>query len=233
MTKIDLSIIIPAYKEDENLVVLLPKINEAVRALFIEYEILVIDTQKPLDNTSSVCHINKTKYLNREKGNTYGDAIRTAIKHAKGKYVLFMDADGSHSPEFIKNLYNNHADNDIVIASRYVAGGGSENNKILKLMSWMVNFIYSWLFDLKCKDVSNSFKLYKGDLLAGLNLKCNNFEIIEEILIKLKRRNDNLKIKEIPYFFKERMFGQTKRNLIVFVFSYIITLLKLKFMLRD
>lgn len=227
--KFDLSICIPAYLEEENLRILLPRIKQVASKLNVNFEILVIDVMVSMDNTQLVCKEFDVKYINREVGNKYGDAIRTAIKHASGIYILFMDADGSHSPEFITNLYQQKEGNDIVIASRFINGGGSDNKKILIFMSWTVNFIYSFLFNLKCKDVSNSFKLYNGNLLRNLNLKCENFDIIEEILIKLKRQNKNLTLKEIPYMFKERMFGQTKRNLVAFVFSYIFTLIKLKF----
>lgn len=229
MNSIELSIIIPAYLEEENLRLLLPRIKNTTGNLFINYEIIVVDTQKALDSTAFVCKELDVKYVNREIGNNYGDAVRTGIKTAKGKYILFMDADGSHSPEFINTLYSNREDYDVVIASRYVDGGGSDNKKVLIFMSWLVNFTYSSIFKLDCKDVSNSFKLYRADLLKTINLKCNNFDIVEEILIKLKKNDKNLKIKEIAYTFKERLFGHTKRNLFVFVFSYVFTLIRLKF----
>lgn len=229
MKEVELSILIPAYLEEENLRILLPRVKDVIMELAITAEIIVIDTDYSKDNTQLVCESQNVKYINRTNGNSYGDAIRSAIQFAKGENLLFMDADGSHSPEFIKTLYSNLMDNDVVIASRYIDGGSSDNGRMLIFMSWCVNLIYSWFFGLKCKDVSNSFKIYNGDILREIILKCKNFDIVEEILIKLKRNNNNLKIKEIPYTFKERMFGHTKRNLVAFVFSYIHTLLKLKF----
>ncbi len=227
---IELSIVIPSYLEEENLRILLPRINKAISDIGISSEILIVDTITPMDNTQLVCQeFTNVKYINREKGNKYGDAVRTGIYYAVGNRILFMDADGSHSPEFISNLYDLKDGNDVVIASRFIDGGGSDNKKILILMSWTVNFIYSILFNLKCKDVSNSFKLYKGNLLRQITINCDNFDVVEEILIKLKRNKKDLKIKEIPYMFKERMFGNTKRNLVAFVFSYIFTLIRLKF----
>jgi dolichol-phosphate mannosyltransferase len=229
MNELELSILIPAYLEEENLRILLPRIKKIVGDLAISYEVIVVDTISPLDNTELVCQDHAVMYINRENGNKYGDAVRSAIKYGKGRYFLFMDADGSHSPEFIKTMYSGLMGNDVIIASRYVDGGRSDNRKILIFMSWCVNAMYTWFFGLKCKDVSNSFKIYKGDLLREISLKCNNFDVVEEILIKLKRNNKTLKIKEIPYTFKERMFGHTKRNLVAYVFSYVFTLLKLKF----
>ena len=225
-----LSIVIPSYLEEENLRILLPRVIHTSNQLHITYEILVIDTCKPLDNTKLAADEYEVTYINRRNGNSYGDAVRTGLEEAKGEYILFMDADGSHSPETISDLYNNILDNDIVIASRYIEGGGSDNSKVLIFMSFIVNRIYSVAFGMKIKDISNSFKIYNAKLLKQLSLKCNNFDIVEEILIKVVKRNKYISIKEIPYLFKERMFGKTKRNLFDFMLTYLITLIKLKFM---
>lgn len=225
---ISLSIVIPAYLEEENLRVILPRLKRELSNLSESYEVLVIDTVCSLDNTKNVCIENGVTYINRENGNAYGNAVRTGIKYFCGKYIVFMDADGSHSPEFIAKLYQYREHYDVVIASRYVEGGITDNSKILIFMSLIVNIIYSTILNLNCKDVSNSFKLYKASLLKSLNLYCDNFDIIEEILFKLKRGNKSLKIKEIPFCFKQRLYGQTKRNLFKFALSYFFTLIKLR-----
>ncbi len=225
----ELSIVLPAYQEAENLKIILPRLNNVVGQLTKSYEIVVVDTVKALDDTAQVCKDNNALYLNRDNGNSFGDAVRTGIKASKGQFVLCMDADGSHPPEFIPNLYK-HKDNfDVVIASRYVDGGFTENNKILILMSRLLNVVYALVLNLKCKDVSNSFKIYNGKLLRDLKLSSNNFDIVEEILFKLnKESKKQLKILEVPFVFKKRMFGETKRNLLVFIATYVFTLLKLR-----
>jgi dolichol-phosphate mannosyltransferase len=169
------------------------------------------------------------RYVQRSPSNLFGDAVRTGIKEAKGKYALFMDADGSHTPEFIPLLFVHRNTNDVVVASRYISGGATENPLPLILMSRIVNIAYSLILGLKCKDVSNSFKIYKTSLLKDLKLKCDNFDIIEEILFKLSRRPGGLKFQEIPFTFKKRMFGDTKRNLLVFMMTYLWTMIRLRF----
>ncbi|MBT4121075.1 MAG: glycosyltransferase [Candidatus Magasanikbacteria bacterium] len=226
---IKLSVVLPAYQEAENLSVILPKIKDGLNQLNINYEIIVVDTLRAMDDTKDICLDNSVVYLNRDNGNNYGDAIRTGIKNATGEFFVFMDADGSHSPEFIKKLYSHRNDADVVIASRYVKGGNTENSKILILMSLAINILYSSILNLKCKDVSNSFKLYRSDQLKDLSLNCNNFDIVEEIMFKLKKKNKSIKFLELPYTFKKREFGKTKRNLFLFAITYVITILKLRF----
>jgi dolichol-phosphate mannosyltransferase len=229
MGECELSVVIPSYFEEENLRVILPRLKDELEKLHIPYEVLVVDTMQPKDNTPSVCKKHGVGYVNREGGDKYGDAVRTGIKKAKGTYILFMDADGSHSPEFIPKLFEHRKDHDVVIASRYVAGGSTDNKRILILMSLACNITYSLVLGLDCKDVSNSFKLYRAEPLKRLAPRCDNFDIIEEILFKMKRQDKGLRIKEVPFHFKERLFGHTKRNLFLFVLSYLFTLLKLRF----
>lgn len=225
----ELSIIIPAYLEEENLRIVIPRLNHSLRRYGIDYEILVVDTMQKKDNTGVVCEQNDARYINRGGGDSYGDAVRTGIEEAAGRYIMFMDADGSHSPEMAPELLKHRNEYDVVIASRYVPGGGSDNSKILIAMSYIVNRLYSIVLGLECRDVSNSFKVYRAADLKSLTLHCGKFDIIEEILVKLKRRKFDLQIMEVPYFFKERMFGHTKRNLLLFMLFYLKTLLVLKF----
>lgn len=224
-----LSVILPAYLEEENLRVLLPRLTTVLGSLGITSEILVVDTNPALDRTADVCASLGAVHVPREGGNRYGDAVRTGIARASGERVLFMDADGSHAPEFIPELWRRRDDAGVIIASRYVDGGFTENSAALVLMSRVLNITYSVVLNLNCKDVSNSFKLYRADKLKALKLKCDNFDVVEEILFKLRRREPDLAILEIPFSFKKRMFGQTKRNLFLFMLTYVYTMIRLRF----
>ena len=224
----DLSILLPAYLEEENLRLILPRIKSQCQLLTESFEIIVIDTMKPLDGTAELCQELGVKHISRTLGNTYGDAVRSGIASSVGNSVVFMDADGSHTPEFIRNLYENKDPNIICVASRYKDGGYTENSLILVWMSMLVNIGYRVVLGINCKDISNSFKLYPGEALRDLKLKCNNFDIVEEILLKVLKQNPEFKISEIPFTFKKRMFGKTKRNLFLFMFTYLVTLFRLK-----
>ena len=223
-----ISIILPSYKEYDNLKILLPNIEKELTD--IDFEVLVIDAMENLDDTKELCkEYNFVKYFNRENGNNYGDAIRTGIKYSSKKYIIIMDADGSHPVNKIIELYNciEKYNIDLAICSRYIEGGNSHNGVILKCMSLIVNICYRIIFSLKVKDVSNSFRIYKSDMLKSINLECNNFDIVEEILIKLSSKYKNIKIKEIPIYFNKRLYGKSKRHLIRFIFSYIFSIIKL------
>jgi len=226
---VELSVVLPAYREEENLRGLLPRLKAALSAITPDHELLVVDSLKPLDATAEACSANGARCVNRKGSDLFGDAVRTGITEARGRFVIFMDADGSHAPEFIGQLYSHRDEADIVIASRYIEGGDTENNPLLIAMSHALNWLYGAVLGIKCRDISNSFKLYRGEQLKALKLYCGNFDIVEEILVKIVRANSATRIKEIPFTFEKRKFGETKRNLAVFMFSFLVTLLRLRF----
>lgn len=227
----ELSINLPSYEEEENLKFLLPElISEMDLILKGNYEINIIDTLTPKDNTRAIVeNFQNVKYYNRIGSNSFGSAYRKAIQVSNGKYIIFMDADGSHSPNFIINILNEREKFNVIIASRYIKGGNTENSKILIFLSRVLNIIYSFVLGINAYDISNSFKLYRKEDLEKIELSCDNFDIIEEIFYKLKLKIPNFSFKEIPYVFKLRKHGKTKRNLLKFIFTFILTLIKLRF----
>ncbi|MCL2321439.1 MAG: glycosyltransferase [Oscillospiraceae bacterium] len=221
------AIMIPSYKEAENLEYLLPKIHDEMKLTGCEYTITVIDSIKQTDDTKQVCDKNGAIYLPRRGSDNYGDAVRTGIEDAKADYIVFMDADGSHDPKYLQDMLAKVKNNDMVIGSRYMKGGHTDNNVLLVLMSKLLNMTYNILFGLKVRDVSNSLRVYSADKIKSLILTCQNFDIIEEIIIKMSLEFSPLSVAEVPITFNKRQFGNSKRSFIKFVFSYFATLLRL------
>lgn len=223
----ELSVVLPAYEEAENLQVLLPALSRTLAGLGVRWEVLVVDTQTPRDDTPAVCAANQVRHVPRRGGGLYSDAVRTGIAESTGRWVVFMDADGSHDPAFVARLWAEREAADVIIASRYVAGGSTENPAILIFLSLTVNVIFRLVLSLDCADVSNSFRLYRGDQLRSLTLECDNFDVVEEILVKLCFGGPGATVKEVPFTFGQRRAGKTKRDLVAFTRSYLATLARL------
>jgi dolichol-phosphate mannosyltransferase len=225
---VDLTIFIPAYLEAENLPALLPEIKSACASLTPRYEVIVVDTEIDMDNTREVCRLNGVRHLNRYGGNQYGDAIRTAIAEARGTYMLCMDADGSHSPSYFASMWAEREKNDITIGSRYAPGGHTENPAILIWMSYIVNLTFRVVFSIRAKDVTNSFRLYRRSILMPMKLESNDFDILEEILIRAVTRRTPAVIGEVPVTFGRRKAGESKRKLVQFALGYLKTLKRMR-----
>ncbi len=225
-----LSVVIAAYAEADNLRELLPVLTSVTSRLTNSAEILVIDSHTPVDDTKQVCDRMGVTWIPRELGNNYGDAIRTGIRASRGEYILTMDADGSHNPRFIPALWEKRLVADVVIASRYIPGGATDNPWLLVSLSRLLNVLFEHLVGTPVLDVSNSFRLYRGDLLRGQRLDGLHFDILEEALVKIVYADlpRPARIIELPYHFEQRKHGKSKRNLFVFGLRYITAMYHLR-----
>lgn len=222
-----LTVAIPAYGEAVALRELLPALRAQVQALGVPAEILIVDARDAVDDTASVCAENGVRHVHRRGGERYGDAVRTAIADARGDVLLFMDADGSHAPSTVATLWAARGRGDVIVGSRYVSGGATTNPSTLIGMSLALNFVFRTAFALDCRDVTNSLRLYDTGVLDGLTLDSDNFDILQEILIKISARRPRGTIVEVPIVFHRRVAGESKRKLLPFVIAYLSTIVRL------
>ncbi len=227
-----ISVVILAYKEAENLKILLPQIHEKMGEIGEVYEILVVDTAIPTDDTRSVCKENHAMYVPQELP-FYGGAFQTGIKYARYNKLQTLDADGSHNPSTLPEIYKQYQKGyDIVIGSRYTKGGVTHDAKISVIMSHILNSVMRICIGVKAKDISTAYRLYDAALLKKVTLQGENYDVLQEVILKMKlikKKNskEKFKIGEVPIVFEKRMFGESKRNLGKFILSYIKTLVKL------
>ncbi len=222
----NLSIIIPSFNEANNLEKLIPAIHLSCKNYIPDYEIIIVDTVHPLDDTRLICTKYSASYFNRQPTNCYGDAIRTGIGVADSDWVLFMDADLSHNPDYIPAMFNSTIEYDIVCGSRYIEGGYTRNNFLQRIMSRFLNMVFARALKLNIKDISNSFKIFKLKTLKNNILLAKNFDIIEEMLY-VAYQNGDRKILELPITFDKRLYGETKRETFIFIISFFKTLINL------
>ncbi len=225
-----LSVVLLAYKEEENLRVLLPQIIDNVKKTGEEYEILVIDTAEPLDNTKGVCEEFGARYINQEEP-AFGGAFKTAIRYAEKDKFLILDSDGSHNPKYIPDIYKKFVTEhcDVVIGSRYVEGGKTNDAKSSIVMSHILNGMFRLFLGIRAKDISTDYRMYETEQLKKVVLTCRNYDVLQEVLLRLRlnQPDKKLKIGEVPIEFDKRIYGESKRRLIPFIMSYIKTLCRL------
>lgn len=223
-----ISVVLLAYKEADNLRVLLPEIIENIKKCKEDYEILVIDTEEPLDDTKEVCEEYGVRYINQEEP-FFGGAFRTGIRYAAMDKFLILDSDGSHPPMYIPNLYRVFVKYklDVVIGSRYVKGGQTNDSKSSQIMSKILNTTFRLCLGIRAKDISTDYRMYDTKQLKSVSLTCDNYDILQEVLMKLRMNNRKLKIGETPISFSKRLYGESKRQLFKFILSYMKTLIRL------
>ncbi|MBR4362812.1 MAG: glycosyltransferase [Ruminococcus sp.] len=225
-----ISVVLLAYKEAENLAFLLPKIKEMLDSLPEPYEILVIDTKEPLDNTSEVCEKFGARYINQEFPG-FGGAFRTGIKYAEMDKFLILDSDGSHDPKYIPAIYKKFTEEncDLVIGSRYTEGGETNDAKSSIIMSHILNTFFRICLGIKAKDISTDYRLYRTEQIKNVKLENVNYDVLQEVLLRMKQNKPDLRIGEVPISFQKRIYGESKRRLIPFIIGYMKSLIRFTF----
>ena len=233
MARSSLAVVLPAYDEMASLRLLLPELGSVVAALPDHDAVIhvVLRSAESEVDQQEIRDLGAVPVL-RGPTDSFGDAIRTCISSvpADVDLVIFMDADGSHSPATIPALLEHAASNDVVVASRYVKGGRSDNGPVLRGMSRTLNLGFRLVLGIPCQDVSTNFKLYHRHQLQQITLTCENFDIVEEILFRLhwQAGRAEFRVHEVPDYFRERTHGDSKRQLGPFVASYLLTLVRLR-----
>jgi dolichol-phosphate mannosyltransferase len=205
------------YNERDNLAALLGEIRAAVPSA----EVLVVDDNSP-DGTGRLAdelaagdaHIH---VLHRAGKLGLGTAILAGMRYAlEHSYDLFvsMDADFSHHPRYLPALVAGARDYDVMIGSRYVPGGGTENWPLSRrLMSRGVNGLVRLLLRLPARDASGGFRCYRAALLRQTNLDgflSYGYSFQQEVLLRCHRAG--ARIGETPIVFADRRAGSSKVN---------------------
>ena len=222
-----ISAVLLAYGEGENLKVLIPMIKEKLEAIGEKYEIVVVDGPEQTDDSAAICEENGARYYNQEmKG--FAEAFKKGIREASYRTFLILDADMSHDPKYIPAIYDKFVSEkaDVVIGSRYVKGGVSNDAFTSKVMSHILNSVYGVVLGIRAKDMSTDYRMYRTVRLKKVVdlLKCRNYDVLQEVLLYLKldkqSEGKRFTVREVPITFEKRMYGESKRQLLKFILSY-------------
>ena len=207
-----LTVIIPALNEAGNLAGLLPVLRDMASRLTKEYELIVVDGGSQ-DGTADVAAKQGARVV-RQTEPGYGGALKAGFAAAQGDYVATMDADLSHRPEFLRRLWNVRDRAEVIIASRYVEGGRANMPWSRYLLSRILNSFFSRGLSLPYRDLSSGFRMYNRSALRDIKIKSRDFEVLEEILIRLYAQG--FQIMEVPFYYAPRREGASHAKVIKF-----------------
>jgi dolichol-phosphate mannosyltransferase len=217
-----ISVVLPTYNEAENL----PLMVNALFKLDIDgLHVIVVDDDSP-DGTGALAdelaaqHPGLMSVIHRTEKNGLGPAYKAGFKRAISEgsdYIIQMDCDFSHSPQYIPQLITKAEQGyDVVHGSRYVRGGGVDHRWSWhrKLLSWFANRIYvKTLLQVPVNDVTSGFRIWRRDAVIGLDLDriASNGYVFQVELTYVTHRL-GYKIAEIPIYFPDRELGQSKMD---------------------
>jgi dolichol-phosphate mannosyltransferase len=205
------------YNERDNLA---PLVRE-IRATVPDAHVLVLDDNSP-DGTGQLADElaaadPQIHVVHRPGKLGLGTAIlgsmRYAIEHGYD-LVVTMDADFSHHPRYLPALLAGMKKRDVMIGSRYIPGGGTENWPVArKFMSGSVNLLVRFLMRLPAHDCSGGFRCYRVEMLRRANLNrllSHGYSFQQEVLYRCRRAG--ARIGETPIVFENRRAGASKVN---------------------
>ncbi|MBI2559291.1 glycosyltransferase family 2 protein [Candidatus Woesearchaeota archaeon] len=202
------SVIIPAKDEQASIGKVLKDLNEVIKKTKkYDFEVIVID-DKSKDKTSNIARKFRVKAIRNKGESGKGKAIALGFKHAKGDYIVMLDADYSHQPEEIPE-YLNKLDNGygLIVGSRHF--GGSEEYDIVRYLgNFFLTGTFRLFFGIQLSDALNGFKAFKRSIIDNHNYKSKDFEIEIELIANALREKE--KIGEIPSHERARFGGKMK-----------------------
>ncbi len=225
---------IPTYNERENV----EAITQAVLLADSRVDVLVVDDNSPdgtgqlADRLSSMQ--SRIQVLHRERKQGLGRAYLAAFEWALRRgysYVLEMDADFSHHPKYLPQLIDAaEGGTDLVLGSRYVAGGGTVNwgflrRKISQGGSWYARAILG----IAVQDLTGGFKCFRRQVLETIDLpsvRSTGYGFQIELTYRTLRKG--FAVKELPIVFEDRRVGQSKMDRKIFL-EALAMVWKLKF----
>lgn len=211
-----LSIVIPAYNEEESIAETIDQIEEAFSKVAIDHEIFIVNDNSK-DNTIRVLEELATKYpaVKYETNlgpNGFGYAVRYGLERYSGDCVAVMMADLSDSPYDLIRYYTTmvEGNHDCVFGSRFIKGGKVIDYPFIKkVINRIANFIIRIVMRIKYNDTTNAFKLYKREVIDGVKpILSPHFNLTIELPLKAIIRGYSYAI--VPNSWTNRKYGVSK-----------------------
>lgn len=201
------TIAVPVYNEEEGLPVVLSKIFDLVGDSK-RFEVLVVNDGST-DGTGGVALSYPCRLISHSTNLGKGEAMKTAVRHAKGQNIIFIDADDTYPPEVILDIARDLDSYDMVVASRFY---GKENIPPLnRFGNAIFRSLIQRIYGFSAYDPLTGMKGIKKELISKMNLKPKGFGIGVDICIQATLMK--LSIKDIHIHYQPRV-GRSKMRII-------------------
>lgn len=203
-----LSVVLPAYNEEDNIDQCVGNILEYLSGLDLErFEIIIVnDGSTDQTGPKADSHAEKdsrVKVIHHPSNMGYANALKSGFNAAREDLIFYTDSDNQFDIKEMKLLFEHIHDHDIVMGFRVY-----RFDPFTRLvLSWGFNLLVRIIFRIRAKDIDCAFKLYKREVLDRINIESNQFFVDAEILAKA--RYLGFKIKEVPVRHYPRPAGRS------------------------
>jgi len=212
-----ISIIIPAYNEEE----IIEQVIKRIKQVPGIWEIIVVDDGSS-DNTAQIASRLGVKLFRHPYNKGNGAAVKSGLREASGEIVLFMDADGQHQPEDIEKLIKEMEQYDLVVGSRLPS---SESSLFRRIGNSLLNKLSSYLAGIKIPDLTSGFRAARRErMLEFIHLLPNGFSYPTTTTLAFLKAGYSVKF--VPIKALKRV-GQSKISLFQDGVKFFVIILKI------
>lgn len=213
-----LSVVIPAHNEAENLYATVSTLVSALEIARITHEILIVNDNST-DNSNVVIADLSDRYatvrsIDNLLPNGFGFAVRSGLDAFHGDVVAIVMADGSDAPADLIKCYEKLGEGyDCVFGSRFIDGSKVIDYPVHKLiLNRLANLFIRILFQQRFNDFTNAFKMYRREVIAGLQpILSHHFNLTVELPLKALIRGYSFAV--VPISWQNRKAGISKLNI--------------------
>ena len=211
-----LSIVMPAYNEEESIGETIEEIEKAFGKVNIDHEILVVNDNSK-DGTEQILialmqRFPNLKYVTNNGLNGFGYAVRYGLERFSGDCVAVMMADLSDSPYDLIRYYTAMVEGnyDCVFGSRFIKGGKViDYPAVKKVINRIANLIIRMVMQIQYNDTTNAFKLYQKHTIDGIKpFLSPHFNLTIELPLKAIIRGYSYTV--VPNSWTNRKYGTSK-----------------------
>jgi dolichol-phosphate mannosyltransferase len=215
-------VLIPTYNEAANIErIVRASAAELQRVVDGEYRILVIDDSSP-DGTGAIAdalarELDTVEVLHRRTKDGLGQAYLAGFARALAggaELMIEMDADFSHDPGYLGDLLAAAQDADLVLGSRYVAGGGVRDWGLLRRLVSRGGGAYARvILKVDVRDLTGGFKCIRREVLEAIDLASVRAEgYVFQIEVTYRALLAGFTVREVPIVFRDRTAGSSKMS---------------------
>jgi glycosyltransferase involved in cell wall biosynthesis len=155
-----LSIVIPAYNEEQIIGKVVRQIREVMESLQMDHEVIVVDDGSQ-DGTTKAASDGSAAVIRHPYNIGNGAAVKRGIRHATGNVIVLMDGDGQHNPQDIPKLIEHIPEYEMVVGAR---ARGSETRAHRDLANKLYNALASYIVGKKVQDLTSGFRAIDADI---------------------------------------------------------------------
>jgi len=200
-----LTLVLPAFNEADNLRIGLPRAVSVLEGVGVDFEIVVVDDGSADATADSVLMLSQSdgrvRLVQHHTNAGYGAALRSGFRAARGRLVMFTDADLQFDLSEVDRLLAHTDEYDIVAGFR--APRRDPWNR--RLNAWAWGRLVNATFDLRIRDVNCAFKLFRREVLEGIDLRSNGAFVNTELLARARSRG--WRIRQVPVSHFQRLHG--------------------------